>query len=321
MRWIRENKYDEVMRTEVEPYVSARKECGIDARVKGQPIYYEHFHAENPKAVIVISHGFTGSIQKFTESIYYMLQAGYEVWGLDHRGHGYSYRSNDNPYVVHTDHFRDYVLDLQHLTRKRVRPAAGKLPVYLYCHSMGGCIGAWMIERWPKLFDKAVLSSPMLGLNFGKVPVPVVYAGAKLKSLQSGKAAPVNPVDAFEAEDFENSCDSSACRYHYYYQKRLADKKLQTWSPSLGWGMESAKACTRVTSAFWTSRIRIPVLLCQAGNDTVVKNASQMKFLSRVPQAEFYRVPNMKHELYMTDSDMLIQYWERVFAFLDQTED
>ena len=320
MRWIRENKYEEVMRTEVEPYVSARKECGIDARVKGQPIYYEHFHAENPKAVIVISHGFTESIQKYTESIYYMLQAGYEVWGLDHRGHGYSYRSNDNPYVVHTDHFRDYVLDLQHLTRKRVRPAAGKLPVYLYCHSMGGCIGVWMIERYPKLFDKAVLSSPMLGLSFGKVPVPVVYAGAKLKSLRSGKAAPVNPVDSFEAEDFENSCDSSACRYHYYYQKRLGDKKLQTRSPSLGWGMESAKACARVTSAFWASRIRIPVLLCQAGNDTVVKNASQMKFLSHVPEAEFFRMPNMKHELYMTDSDMLIQYWERVFRFLDEPE-
>ena len=320
MRWIRENDYEKVMRTEVEPYVSARKECGIDARVKGQPIYYEHFHAENPKAVIVISHGFTESIQKFTESIYYMLQAGYEVWGLDHRGHGYSYRSNDNPYVVHTDHFRDYVLDLQHLTRKRVRPAAGKLPVYLYCHSMGGCIGAWMIERYPKLFDKAVLSSPMLGLSFGKVPVPVVYAGAKLKSLRSGKAAPVNPVDSFEEEDLENSCDSSACRYHYYYQERLADNKLQTRSPSLGWGMEAAKACARVTSPFWASRIRIPVLLCQAGNDTVVKNASQMKFLSHVPEAEFFRMPNMKHELYMTDSDMLIQYWERVFSFLDEPE-
>ena len=266
----------------------------------------------------MISHGFTESIQKFTESIYYMLQAGYEVWGLDHRGHGYSYRVNDNPFVVHTDRFRDYVLDLKHLTEKRIKPAAGKLPVYLYCHSMGGCIGAWMIERYPKLFDKAVLSSPMLGLSFGKIPVPVVYAGAKLKSLKRGKDAPVNPTDEFEAEDFENSCDSSACRYHYYYQKRLADRKLQTRAPSLGWGMESAKACARVTSEFWTSRIRIPVLLCQAGNDTVVKNASQMKFLSRVPGAEFFRMPNMKHELYMTDSDMLIQYWEKVFSFLDQ---
>ena len=31
-------------------------------------------------------------------------------------------------------------------------------------------------------------------------------------------------------------------------------------------------------------------------------------------------MPNMKHELYMTDSDMLIQYWERVFRFLDEPE-
>ena len=318
MHWILEKDYEKVMRTEVEPYVSARKECGFDARVKGQPIYYEHFQQGNPKGVIVISHGFTESIQKFTESIYYMLQAGYEVWGLDHRGHGYSYRLNNNPYVVHADYFRDYVLDLKHLTEKRVKPAAGKLPVYLYCHSMGGCIGAWIIERYPKLFDKAVLSSPMLGLSFGKVPVPVVYVGAKLKSMHGRRAEPLNPTNEFEAENFENSCDSSACRYHFYYQKRLTDKKLQTQAPSLGWGMEAAKACARVTSGCWTSRIRIPVLLCQAGDDTVVKNTSQMKFLSRVPQAEFYRVPNMKHELYMTDSDMLIQYWERIFSFLDE---
>ena len=132
MRWIREDDYEKVMKTEVEPYVSQRKECGFDARVKGQPIYYEHFRLDHPKGVIVISHGFTESIQKFTESIYYMLQAGYEVWGLDHRGHGYSYRANNNPFVVHADHFRDYVLDLKHLTEKRVKPAAGKLPVYLY---------------------------------------------------------------------------------------------------------------------------------------------------------------------------------------------
>ena len=185
---------------------------------------------------------------------------------------------------------------------------------------MGGCIGAWIIERYPKLFDKAVLSSPMLGLSFGKIPVPLVYAGAKLKSLHGRRAEPVHPTNEFEKEDFENSCDSSACRYHFYFQKRLADRKLQTRTASLGWGMESAKACARVTSGFWASRIRIPVLLCQAGNDTVVKNDSQLKFLRHVPKAEFFRMPNMKHELYMTDSDMLIQYWERIFAFLDQKE-
>lgn len=317
MRWITENNYAEKMRREVEPFLAARKECGFDVRVKGQPIYYEHYHTEHPKAVIVISHGFTESIQKFTESVYYMLQAGYEVWGLDHRGHGYSYRENGNPFVVHTDHFKSYILDLKHLVTKHVKRDAGGLPIYLYCHSMGGCIGAWIIERYPNLFDKAVLSSPMLGLDFGRIPVPLMYAGAKLKSMGGKRTEAMQPVNEIEPESFENSCDSSECRYHYYYSKRFADRKLQTRAPSLGWGMEAAKACARVTSKYWMSRIQIPVLLCQAGNDTVVKNSAQLKFVSGVQACEFFRMPNMKHELYMTDSPMLIQYWERIFAFLE----
>ena len=317
MHWIAEENYDEVMHSVVEPQLAKCRESGLDARVEGQPIYYEHYKPENPKAVIVISHGFTESIRKFRETVYYMLQQGYEVWGLDHRGHGLSYRHNDNPYVVYVRHFRDYVLDLKHLTEKVVKPVSGKLPVYLYCHSMGGCVGAWIIERYPKLFDKAVLSSPMLGLSFGKLPVPVVYLGAKIKSLGGKAAEPVSPVNEFEPANFENSCDSSECRYNYYYQQRLADQKLQTSTPSIGWGMEAAKACARVTSKFWMNRIQIPVLLCQAGNDTVVKNSSQNYFVKNVKNCEYYRMPNMKHELYMTDSVMLIQYWERIFRFLD----
>ena len=318
MHWITEQDYENVMHKEVEPYVFSRKKSGFDVRIEGQPIYYEHFKADNPKAVIVISHGFTESVQKFTESIFYMLQEGYEVWGFDHRGHGHSFRQNDNPFVVHVDHFKDYVLDLEHLVRQKVKPAAGKLPVYLYCHSMGGCVGAWIIETCPNLFDKAVLSSPMLGLSFGKIPVPLVYAGAELKCIGGKRTQSLSPVNEFEQEDFENSCDSSVSRYRYYYKKRLNDTKLQTRSPSIGWGMESAKACARVTSPFWTSKIKIPVLLCQAGNETVVKNSSQNKFVSRVRNCEFFRVPNMKHELYMADTDMLVQYWQRIFTFFEQ---
>ena len=317
MNWITEERYAERMREEVEPWLAERRESGFAERVKGQPIYYEHYRADAPKGMIVISHGFTESVTKFAESIYYMLKAGYEVWGLDHRGHGKSYRHNGNPFVVHIERFEDYVLDLKHLTETVVRPAAGGLPVYLYCHSMGGCIGAWTIEAYPALFDKAVLSSPMLGLSFGKVPVPVVYAAASLKGIGEKRKEPLNPIDAFaETPDFENSCDSSECRYLYYHAKRLAEKALQTTSPSINWGKQSVKACARVCSKRETGKIRIPVLLCQAGNDTVVKNASQDLFASRTPSCELYRVPGMKHELYMTDSPVLIPYWEKVFEFL-----
>ncbi len=32
----------------------------------------------------------------------------------------------------------------------------------VYCHSMGGGIGAAVMEHYPSLFDKAVLSAPMI---------------------------------------------------------------------------------------------------------------------------------------------------------------
>ena len=316
MDWIREENYAENMHTKVEPAVAERRESGVFERVKGQPIYYEHFRADAPKGVIVISHGFTESVQKFTESIYYMLQAGYEVWGLDHRGHGKSFRQNDNPFVVHVERFRDFTEDLHYFTEKLVKQAAGSLPVYLYCHSMGGCIGAWVIEQYPDLFKKAVLSSPMLGLSFGKIPVQVVYVGASVMGIGDKRKGPTSPVDSFETKpNFEESCDSSECRYLYYHVKRLADQALQTCAPSIQWGKEAAKACTRVRSIRQTARIKIPVLLIQAGNDTVVKNASQDLFASRVPTCELIRIPGMKHELYMTDSDVLIPYWEKIFSF------
>ena len=36
----------------------------------------------------------------------------------------------------------------------------------LYAHSMGGAIGALVLEQYPELFDCAVLTSPMLKMKF-----------------------------------------------------------------------------------------------------------------------------------------------------------
>lgn len=317
MHWITEEAYEEQMRREAEPYLAARRESGFVERVKGQPVYYEHYRADEPHAVIVISHGFTESLEKFAESIYYMLQAGYEVWAVEHRGHGRSFRLNDNPYVVHTERFEHYVLDLKYLTETLVKPAAGALPVYLFAHSMGGCIGAWMIETYPELFRKAVLSSPMMGLDFGKFSPPAAYVVLGLRSLGGKGKEPMSPVTGFREEpNFAESCGSSECRFLYYHKKRVAEKKFQTSSASQQWIRESIKACARVTSRKETAKIQIPVLLCQAGADTVVKNEAQDLFVSRVKGCEKFLVPGLRHELYMSDSPYLIPYWEKVFAFL-----
>ena len=316
MRWIQDENYAQQMQNEVEPYLAARRETGLDERVQGQPVCFEHYRADAPKGVIVISHGFTESIAKFAESIYYMLQAGYEVWGLDHRGHGRSYRENDNPYVVHVERFEDYVEDLRHLTEKRVKATAGELPIYLFCHSMGGCVGAWTIEQYPELFRKAVLSSPMLGLSFGKIPVPVAYAFATLKGMGEKGKEPLSPVTAFPKETYEDSASNSRPRFDWYYEKKLASVKLQTCAGSTRWGREAIRATWHVTSPKQIARIRIPVLLFQAEKDSYVRNDAQDAFAAKAPTCELVKLPGLRHELYMNGGEGLREYWEKIFAFL-----
>src|SRR5260370_41333748 len=43
-------------------------------------------------------------------------------------------------------------------------------PRLLVAHSMGAAIGLLCLRRHPRLFDAAILSSPMLGLRTGKFP-------------------------------------------------------------------------------------------------------------------------------------------------------
>ena len=317
MRWIPEEQYALTMQNEVEPFLAARRETGFDERVQGQPIYFEHYRADSPRGVVVLSHGFTESVTKFAEPVYYLLQEGFEVWGLDHRGHGRSCRLNDNPYVVHVQRFEDYVEDLRHLTESRVKPTAGKLPLYLYCHSMGGCVGAWTIEQYPDLFQKAVLSSPMLGLSFGKIPLPVAYAFATLKGLGEKGKEPLSPVEAFPEETYEASASNSEARFLWYREKRRLDSRLQTCAGSTRWGREAIRACRHVTNPKEIARIRIPVLLFQAEKDAYVENGAQDAFAARASSCRLVKRPGMRHELYFSEGEQLREYWEEIFAFYE----
>ena len=317
MRFIEEESFAQQMQNQVEPYLAARRQTGLDERIQGETVYYEHYSADDPKGVVVISHGFTESVAKFAEPIYYLLQAGYEVWGLDHRGHGRSCRLNDNPYVVHVQRFEDYVEDLRHLTESRVKPTAGKLPLYLYCHSMGGCVGAWTIEQYPDLFQKAVLSSPMLGLSFGKIPLPVAYAFATLKGLGEKGKEPLSPVEAFPEETYEASASNSEARFLWYREKRRLDSRLQTCAGSTRWGREAIRACRHVTNPKEIARIRIPVLLFQAEKDAYVENGAQDAFAARASSCRLVKRPGMRHELYFSEGEQLREYWEEIFAFYE----
>ena len=54
MNWVREENYEETMKTVVEPFVTSCMESGYFHRLPEENIYYEHFKNTDPKGVIVI---------------------------------------------------------------------------------------------------------------------------------------------------------------------------------------------------------------------------------------------------------------------------
>ena len=87
---INENQYENLMVNEVEPYLNKLIDQGSFKGIEDKDIYYENYILDKNKGNIVISHGYTESLDKYHEIIYYFLRAGFNVFGIEHRGHGRS---------------------------------------------------------------------------------------------------------------------------------------------------------------------------------------------------------------------------------------
>ena len=91
----------------------------------------------------------------------------------------------------------------------------------------------------------------MLGLNFGRVPVPVVYAAASIIGIGERRKNAFGSDGSFDPEpNFEESVGNSLVRYNYYFKKTLEDPYLQTCAPSIQWGKQAARACSFVFTQY-----------------------------------------------------------------------
>lgn len=187
MEWIYEAHYAEEMEKMAEPYLEKRrkdlffpvqqKETGKERLFpvqqneteKAPKLHVVRYTADQPKGVLIISHGFTESAPKYEELAFYFLQAGYHVYLPEHMGHGSSYRMTEDPSMVYVDHWKRYVQELLQVCHA-AKSENPELPLSLFAHSMGGGIGASAAATEPELFYRVVLSSPMIRPLTGNVP-------------------------------------------------------------------------------------------------------------------------------------------------------
>lgn len=319
---LQDETYRKDMKESVGPYLAARAKEYALPRGEEKKLHVVRYLADAPAGTAVLSHGFTETAEKYKESVYYFLKKGFHVYIMDHCGHGQSYRLvEDDLSLVHVDRYERYVKDLlavAHLAKKE-QP---DLPLYLYGHSMGGGVAAAALAAEPKLFCKAVLSSPMIRPLTGPVPWPVAKAIVGAACLAGRGKSYVPGQHAFDAssERFETSPSTGRERYDEYQEKRVANPLYQMSAPSCGWLREAARLNRHLLGSGW-QKIETPFLLFQSESDSFVSNAAQDAFVARIQkegktEARIVRIKGSRHEIFNSPTEVVQGYWQEIFDFL-----
>ena len=296
-------------------------------------IAYEIFLQKKPNekqdAIVIVS-GRTESYVKYDELIYDLYQNGYAVFIYDHRGQGLSDRilpGADNHEKSYVERFDDYVEDLDTFIERIVRPEKPRR-IFLLAQSMGGAIASLWAERHPKVAHALALSSPMhqptlIGGYRGSrgacqtlVPLmgkfwPTTYAGG----------GPFHfTQDDFQANDYTHS----VVRFNRFLDAFNKHQEARLGGPTWQWVHEACRGA--IESVAKASEVQIPVLLLQAGSDSVVEPEAQGEFCDNLASGEKQKcnggspvvIEGAKHEMFIESDEYRRPALEHILNFFNQ---
>lgn len=301
------NKYS----TKIEKFYNTGQEGFFDG-TENIKIYYKIFKQNSKeKGAIVISSGRTEAAVKYKELIFDLYNNGYSIYINDHRGQGLSGRMVPEHDMGYIDNFQYYIDDLKAFYDNYVVKGQHK-HIYLLAHSMGGAIGVTYLEQFPKDFEKAAFSSPMLGL-----PVPSCTAVKILerKEPEFALGQTVYMDDSIKFED--NHLTYSKIRY-----QRILDAFNQTIEARLGGASYHwvDRSCHQFKYIFnHLEKIETPLLLFSAADDKIVAISAHDKFIAKMQdlnkKAKGYTVEAAMHELLIERDEARIDVLTKILNF------
>ena len=316
MEIIKESNYRETMQNEAVPFIESVRNDGFFEGFDGIKLHYVSYTCENPVKTVVILHGFTESAEKYREMIYYFLKAGFNVFLYEQRCHGKSERLVNDKTLTHVDRFEDYVKDFEIFT-ERIVPKT--LPLVLYSHSMGGAVSALYLQKHPKVFGKAVFSSPMIAPTTGGFPKFVSQAVCKTAIVFGKSKKRLFIAGEYPGkEEFDTSCGTSFERFSFYEELKRSNPDYQNFSPSYRWTSEALNVTKKILKKGEPEKIEIPALLFSAGLDIMVKLPEQRLFADRMKNCELITYDTAKHEIFFSTDDVMEDYVNKVTDFFSR---
>jgi len=271
---------------------------------------------------IVISQGRNESTLKYKEVAYDLNRQGYDLYLIDHRGQGFSERLGGDNQRGHIEQFQDYVEDFNHYVlsldlHKKYQQS------YLLSHSMGGTISALYLEQYPHPFRASVFFSPMFSINLGGIPESIAkimtYSSAEICSWFSDSACYIFGGSGFHQKSFiANDLTSSKVRFNSSLNTFGQHPETQLGSPTMRWVAESINATQQAREN--AALITVPLLVIQAGGDTVVTAEGQNEFKRNIKEHEasrFIKISGAKHEILLEADQYRIPALNATLNFLE----
>jgi len=123
----------------------------------GVELFYKKDLSNNPKAVILINHGFAEYLGRYDYVANSFQERGYSVYRYDLRGHGKSKSE-----VGHLESFNDFVDDSDQMIELIIKENP-QLPVFMLGHSMGGLITALYGIKYKDKLNGQIFSGAAVG--------------------------------------------------------------------------------------------------------------------------------------------------------------
>ncbi|WP_394171982.1 alpha/beta fold hydrolase [Thalassotalea litorea] len=236
---------------------------------------------------IVVSPGRGEGYLKYQELVFDLVNNGFNVAIVDHRGQGLSDREQDQRHRGYVQSFDHYVEDLHHVMQSDIAVRC-QGPLFLLGHSMGGTIASLYVQKYPKQFQALALSAPMFGIGTGSLPhwlaTSLVSLGSGVNNLLSNKAWYFFGHGPYKEKPFvDNDLMHSEVRYNIFRKTWEQNPNVQLGGVTFSW---LNAAIAGMDKAFeQIPQHQTATLLLQAEEDTVVENQAQDLFCEQLQSA------------------------------------
>ncbi|MCA9837277.1 MAG: lysophospholipase [Trueperaceae bacterium] len=217
-----------------------------------------------PKASIFVSHGYAEHLERYQPLAEFLVAAGYNVYALDHRGHGKSEGERANIRV-----FRQYIQDLK-VYIDQLREEAIVSPVFLLGHSMGAAIATQFILEHPHKVDGLIVSGSFLRNATQISPILLSLSGIISKLLPSLPTTSLDATLVSRDQAIVEAYQKDPLIYHGGTKARLGTEMLAA-GPYI---LERASA------------LNLPLLVMHGGADQIADKSGSQELYNKAGSSD-----------------------------------